>query len=166
MKIQFSRIEYADIVQARFWSYVDKWESDQCWSWLGGRDEDGYGYFFVKDASRKAHRVAYVIHHGELDTFSFVCHTCDNPSCVNSAHLWAGSSRQNIDDMIIKERSLVGVRNPKAKLTEADVHRIICLSNDGLYGTEIARKIGCNRRTVSNILLGKQWSSVTGVVHA
>jgi len=160
---KFARIRYADIDQKRFWVKVNKCSLDECWNWLAYLDKDGYGYFNVNLASRKAHRVAYVLAHGGLKTSLLVCHSCDNPSCVNPAHLWAGTSRQNIDDMVIKSRSLIGTINPKAKLTKTKVRHILKLSQKGMFATVITKIIGCNRRTVSNILTGKQWSSVTGI---
>lgn len=111
---KFALINYVDIDQECFWPKVDRQSSNECWNWLASLDKDGYGYFSIDSVSRKAHRVAYVLANGKLKTSLFVCHSCDNPSCVNPAHLWAGTSRQNIDDMIIKSRSLTGTRNPKA----------------------------------------------------
>lgn len=163
---KFARIRYADIDQERFWEKVDKCSLDECWNWLAYLDKDGYGGFNINSVQRKAHRVAYVLANGKLKTSLLVCHSCDNPSCVNPAHLWAGTSRQNIDDMITKNRSLTGTRNPKAKLTENKIRHILKLSQRGMFGIEIARTIGCNRRTVSNILTGKQWSSITGIRYA
>ncbi len=161
--MKFALIRLEDIRQNLFWPKVDKQGPNQCWPWNAYRDRDGYGFFNIFDSSRKAHRVSYVIHYGELDPSLMVCHTCDNPSCVNPRHLWAGTSRQNIDDMVAKERALRGVRNPKAKLTAAEVRRIVQLSKTGLFGTTIARMMGCLQVTVSSILTGRQWSSVTGI---
>ena len=112
-------IHRGDIDLDRFWEKVQLHSDDACWLWLGGRDQYGYGYFRVAGASRKSHRVSYVIAHGALDPSLDVCHACDNPSCVNPRHLWTGTNRANVDDMVRKGRSLRGVRNPKARLTAA-----------------------------------------------
>ncbi len=166
LKPKFALIKYADIDQDSFWAKVDKLSLDECWNWLAYQDEDGYGYFNVNLASRKAHRVSYVLARGSLKTSLLVCHSCDNPSCVNPSHLWAGTNQQNIDDMIRKSRSLKGTRNPNVKLTENEVRHILKLSREGIFGTKIAGIIGCGRRTVSNILTGKQWTSITGIRYA
>jgi len=164
--MRFVLILYKDIIQDHFWKKVNKQGVNQCWLWTAYRDRDGYGFFNVNGASRKAHRVSYVIHHGSLDPSLLVCHSCDNPGCVNPAHLWLGTHQDNTDDMVTKQRALHGIRNPKAKLNDADVRCIVRFSKEGLYGTKIAQMLGCNQRTVSNILLGKQWSLVTGIRHA
>jgi hypothetical protein len=162
---KFAPINYTDIDQEYFWPKVDKRSSNECWNWLAYLDKDGYGNFNINSASRRAHRVAYVLANRVLKTSLLVCHSCDNPSCVNPAHLWAGTDRQNIDDMITKSRTLTGTRNPKAKLTKNKVRHILKLSQRGMFGTDIAKTIGCNRRTISSILTGKQWSSITGIIH-
>jgi len=154
-------IHYRDINIDRFWIKVQKEANNICWPWLGGRDKDGYGYFCVAGASRKAHRVSYIIAHGILNPLFDVCHTCDNPSCVNPIHLWAGTSRANIDDMLQKDRSLHGIRNPKARLTAAYARKILSLVNAGLLQKNVAACIGCNQGTVSAIATGRQWSADT-----
>lgn len=106
-----------DIDADHFWSKVDRRGPNDCWLWQAYCDKDGYGYFTVNKAARKAHRVAYVLTHGNLEPSQDVCHACDTPGCVNPAHLWVGTYRDNIDDMLAKGRSLRGATNPKAKLT-------------------------------------------------
>ena len=92
-------------IEARFWSKVDKKPSG-CWEWLGHRNEKGYGHFaIVGQYPRAAHRVAYRLANGHFDDSLFVCHRCDNPSCVNPDHLFLGTQQDNMDDMVQKGRS-------------------------------------------------------------
>jgi hypothetical protein len=86
-------------VIARFWRFVRK--TEQCWEWIGERTTTGYGNFRYGHSSRmKAHRFSYLLHKGGLSEL-FVCHTCNNTLCVNPAHLYAGTAKDNVRDMIV-----------------------------------------------------------------
>lgn len=88
----------------RFHSYYIKVESG-CWEWQNYLDEDGYGQFVEKDRSPvKAHRFSYEFYIGKIPDGLFVCHDCDNPKCVNPAHLFVGTHQDNMDDMKNKNR--------------------------------------------------------------
>ena len=86
----------------RFWAKVDK--SGDCWLWTASKTKEGYGYFRFDGAMRKAHRMSWLLTNGEIPEGMLVCHTCDNPSCVNPKHLWLGTNRDNMDDMNAKGR--------------------------------------------------------------
>jgi hypothetical protein len=88
----------------RFWDKVEK--SDGCWNWKASKNKQGYGRFGIAAGqSVNAHRVSYAIANGPIPIGLFICHVCDNPSCVNPDHLFAGTRQDNIDDMMIKKRS-------------------------------------------------------------
>ncbi len=91
---------------ARFMSkvYVDYGMPDGCWIWTASKNEFGYGYFGVKNKMHKSHRVAYQIFIGPITDNLLVCHTCDNTACVNPAHMFLGSPKDNMVDMRVKGR--------------------------------------------------------------
>lgn len=74
-----------------------------CWEWQASKKKKGYGRFKVQDFQH-AHRFSYHIFKGNIPKGMLVCHKCDNPSCVNPAHLWLGTYSDNINDCYAKGR--------------------------------------------------------------
>lgn len=88
----------------RFKSYYTINLVTQCWNWRKKWcDKEGYGNFIIKKKKYRAHRIAYKLFKGEEPPKNlFVCHACDNPSCVNPDHLWLGTNQDNQLDRIKK----------------------------------------------------------------
>jgi len=99
----------------RFWSKVQHGSTDACWPWLHSTTKKGYGKFNFNGKGWMAHRLAWAIHHQrEPLPDEAVCHQCDTPACCNPTHLWVGSRKDNLRDMVAKGRH--GATRPRALL--------------------------------------------------
>jgi hypothetical protein len=77
-----------------------------CWEWAGARNAAGYGHLKDGGVSFASHRVAWTVaNQRQIPGGLFVCHTCDNPSCVRPDHLWVGTHKENQQDKALKGRS-------------------------------------------------------------
>ena len=154
------RIRTTDI--QRFRAKCHMTDLNGCWVWTAGKDKDGYGKFWIDGATLRAHRVAYVIAFGKIPDDLCVCHVCDNPSCVNPSHLWAGTQAENNSDKGDKGRAPRGSTHPRNKLSEGIVRQIMELKTDGVGPSDIGRQVGIPVGHVSNIFYGKTWTHITG----
>lgn len=130
-------------VKLRFYSYIDIPENeDDCWEWVRYKDADGYGKFTYNKRQRPAHRIMYQLEKGEIPDGMLVCHSCDNPSCVNPNHLWLGTVKDNSEDMVKKGRSLKGDKNPHYGLKLEECSRYVEVSEE--VSIEIVKRIRIN----------------------
>ena len=117
----------------RFWSHVDKTSIGGCWEWTGRNYRNtGYGAFSLNRKLQYAHRLSYVMAHGDIPVVDgktlYVCHHCDNKKCVNPDHLFVGTHSDNTQDCVKKGRNgfLVGrgESNGRCKLTDVQADEI------------------------------------------
>ena len=145
----------------RFWPKVSKDHHPRgCWEWLGAVSKNGRGAIHWRGQMWIAYRVSYVLTHGEIPSGLLVCHSCDNPACVNPAHLWLGTNSDNLRDMREKGRSGTGEENTQAKLKADQVLDIRKMRTLGNSAASIARKYGVSRSTVAAICAGQRWKHI------
>ena len=141
-----------------FYSYAIK-RTNGCWEWRLCRDKDGYGKTQVFGKYYRAHRVSWELNYGEIPQGLFVCHRCDNPSCVNPEHLFLGTNSENIKDSFAKGRSnQQGTNNGSSVLTEAQVREIRTrYENESISQRNLARQYGITQASVSSIITRHNW---------
>lgn len=91
--------------ESQFWAYIPFGNSSECWNWSGPLDGAGYGSFTSGYKRVGAHRYMLFRMRGYLLPHEYACHSCDNPRCVNPAHLFAGTASDNNRDMSAKGRA-------------------------------------------------------------
>lgn len=142
-----------------FWSKVKT--GSGCWIWMGAKTPAGYGNFMHKDKWYTAHRFAFENKVGKIPKEMLVCHSCDNPSCVNPKHLWLGTPKDNLQDMVKKNRGVRGSKHHLAKLTEQDIKKIRELYKTGKYKqVELSRMFNVGNMQISRIVNKKRWKHV------
>jgi hypothetical protein len=80
----------------RFWAKVEKRGADECWPWIGAKHEQGHGVFRFKGRAVRAHRFSYEIHVGQIPSGLVIDHVCQNPECINPAHLEPVTHHENL----------------------------------------------------------------------
>lgn len=165
---------------------VNKIESG-CWEWTGPVSKNtGYGKFVHSKKHYTPHRASYTVFKGEIPKGQHICHSCDNRICFNPDHLWAGSAKDNMQDMIKKGRApdrtgwmpskehlkklqagrknnhpgKQGSKHHLAKLDEEKVKEIKIMMRDGYKNNEIADIYKVCTSNISLIRSGKRWSHV------
>lgn len=141
----------------KFWTKVNKTET--CWLWTKAVCKSrGYGRITIDKISKSAHRVSWELTYGPIPHGMSVLHKCDNRICVNPDHLFLGTQKDNMIDMVSKGRSSRGSKNAFAKLTEDKVLNI--LQDKTSLPEILAAKYNVSRRLIALIKQRKAWKHV------
>lgn len=150
-----------------FWTFVDKQGPDECWPWTGSVRK-GRGRFHLRGAAVTAPRYAIELKTGSpVPPEKFACHHCDNPICVNPAHLYVGDALSNAQDMVRRGRSnrARGSSHPAAKIDEPMALAIReAYSAGGVSMKDLAERFDTTRTTVQKVVTGARWGHVGGPI--
>lgn len=139
---------------------------DNCWEITSHVTSVGLGYAQIERKGRRlrSNRWAWEKNFGPIPEGFYVCHTCDNPACINPDHLFLGTPRDNSEDMVRKGRVArqIGSTNGAAKLTEEDIPQIRALHENGLSQRKIATMFLVSQRTIGRILNHQTWRHIDG----
>lgn len=144
----------------------------KCWNWTGTLCKDGYGKCKRKGKTYRTHRLSYEYYKGEFDNNLYVCHSCDNPKCVNPDHLWLGTHFHNELDKTLKGRRSPSpsISHPhlipkgekiwSSKLTKEVVEEIYKLGLKNYTAKQILDKLNLklHTSTINRIMTGKSWA--------
>jgi hypothetical protein len=150
-------------LEERFWANVDR--SGECWIWTASRNSRGYGRIGEGGAHVwLAHRLSYKLHHGSDPGDLYVCHSCDNPPCVNPAHLFLGTHADNMADAAQKGRGIRGEIHPLTSLVEADVVAMRERRAAGSTYRQIGTDFGVTASAARSICTGVNWRLAPGPI--
>lgn len=131
-----------------------------CFNWKLSGDRKGYGQTGMAGGTRYAHILSYETFRGPVPPGLYVLHKCDNPRCINPAHLFLGTQLDNMRDCISKGRHAWGEKVPNARLKNSDVRQIAERYAAGEESTELAKSYGVRYAVIWKILTGKTYRGI------
>lgn len=134
-------------------------DGDNCWNWRGPINNKGYGSLKRLGLRYAAHRFSMVYFGKSLAVDQLACHTCDNPACVNPAHLYAGTDADNARDRVERGRQHreQGEQRYNSRLTDGLVRAI---RRSALPHCVLAPEYGVSESMIRKIRNGKAWRHV------
>ena len=151
-------------LEDRFYSKVNKLgvKAKYCWEWTASTDSHGYGQFAFDGKMRRAHRISYMIRCGDIPKDMCVLHKCDNSLCVRPSHLFLGTLKDNMQDMVAKGRApdYKGENHNRSKLKDKEVLEIRDLSKLGANAKSLAEHFGVSISCIVHILDRYTWKHI------
>lgn len=128
---------------------------DECWEWPATRTSSGYGQIYAEGKFHGAHRLALEAFTGEpVPRSADALHSCDNPPCVNPAHLRVGTNLTNIRDKTSRNRCA------ESRISRDTLRSVRESHSRGQGVRDIAKSLNVSTRIVERIIRGETWSRV------
>jgi hypothetical protein len=143
----------------KFLSNGDFFDLSHCWNWNKSKDASGYGQCWFNSKRQKSHRFIWELLHGDIPDKMYVCHSCDNTSCVNPYHLFLGTAKDNAVDKWLKGRQPHG-KKAGGKFSDYQIRYIRELYVSGISQNKIAKMYKVIPSTISNIINYKSYRLV------
>jgi hypothetical protein len=155
-----------------FWLKVK--QIGKCRIWIGSKDKHGYGEIQYKGKKWATHRLAYHLVNGSIPDGMDILHKCDNPPCCKPEHLFPGTQKDNVDDMMKKGRNggqfekghvnnnpLKGEDIAISRLTEREVLEARGRHATGKIGHKLlAKEYNMAASTMRAVLTRKTWKHI------
>lgn len=142
---------------------AQRWErlvdrSGDCWLWQGHCNNKGYGTILIEKIGRRnrsgyAHRIAYELYVGAIPPGLNVLHECDNPPCVNPAHLHLGTPADNMREMYQRGRYPIGRTRSYRRLSDAQIIQMADRCRAGELRRDLAIEYGVSKSYGTALIL-------------
>lgn len=145
-------------VYDRLMAITNERDFGRCWPVTCSTTQDGYGQISVGGRKQRAHRLMFALFYPNVQTV-VVRHNCNNPSCINPAHLRPGTQKDNAEDRMLSGRGgdLRGESNGRSVLNAAAVRLI---RNSTESGPKLAARYGVTRQTIYSVRTRRLWPHV------
>lgn len=155
----FASYDFNKTFPSRFWRMVKF--TDTCWMWTGYLNACGYGVVILRRGKTMlCNRASWVLCNGPIPSGKQILHRCDNPACVNPAHLFIGTHVENMQDRQDKGRTPKGEHSGSHKLTTETVLKIREEYASGTNRCQLSRKYHTSKSNVFSIVHRLSWRHI------